>query len=55
VQAGDVFRITVTAGIVTYSHNGEVFYTSADPATFPLFAAVTIAEIGASISGVTID
>ena len=54
VQAGDVFRITVTAGIVTYSHNREVFYTSADPATFPLFAAVTIAEIGASISGVTI-
>lgn len=35
-QIGDVFRVEVDNGVVTYSKNGSVFYTSTKTASYPL-------------------
>ena len=40
---GDTFRISIAGGAVTYRHNASTFYTSQQPATYPL-------KIDASIS-----
>ncbi|NIZ01141.1 tandem-95 repeat protein [Thalassospira lucentensis] len=57
-QTGDVFSVERDAeGIVRYSKNGTVFYTStvlADP-TIPLFADVSINNTGTTIGEVTLS
>lgn len=47
--AGDVFRISVQAGVVSYSKNGTVFYTSSQPSGLPLVFGVAIANVNGSI------
>jgi hypothetical protein len=54
-RPGDVFRISVASGLVTYARNGAVFHTSVVGAVPPLFAAATFATIGGSISGARIE
>jgi endonuclease/exonuclease/phosphatase family metal-dependent hydrolase len=34
--AGDVFRISIASGVVTYQHNGTTFHTSETTASYPL-------------------
>jgi hypothetical protein len=47
--AGDTFRISVQAGVVSYTKNGSVFYTSSQGSTTPLVFAVAIANINGAI------
>jgi hypothetical protein len=47
--AGDVFRISVQAGVVSYSKNGTVFYTSGQASGLPLVFGVAIANVNGSI------
>jgi hypothetical protein len=60
VVTGDVLRIAIQGGTVTYSKNGEVFYTSTATPVYPLRAdavlwskAATLTKV--MISGVAID
>ena len=48
-QAGDDLRIAVSAGVVTYSVNGEVFYTSSGTPSFPLLLDTSLRTVGATI------
>jgi len=52
--AGDVFRIAVVAGVVQYSKNGAVFYTSRVAPASTLVFGVAIANVGGAISNATI-
>jgi len=51
--AGDVFRIAVASGTVTYSRNGSVFFTSAGTAS-PLFVDALLYSLNASIANVRV-
>jgi hypothetical protein len=53
-QPGAVFRITVSQGVVSYSKDGFVFYSSPASKGALSFAAL-FADLGASISDVTIS
>jgi hypothetical protein len=48
--AGDVFRVAVQSGVVSYSQNGVVFYTSASVPTYPLFFAASLADLNATVT-----
>jgi hypothetical protein len=52
--AGDRFRISVQGGVVRYSKNGAVFYTSAMPPRFPLFVAAALADSTARVTNAII-
>jgi hypothetical protein len=52
--AGDVFRISVQAGVVSYAKNGTVFYTSSQAAGSPLVFGVAIANLNGSIGNVIV-
>src|SRR6185503_21110705 len=47
--AGDVFRINVQAGVVSYARNGTVFYTSRVASSSGLALAVSIANTSGGI------
>ncbi len=48
--AGDDFRVTVQSGVVSYSKNGTVFYTSTAAPTYPLVFAGALANLNATVS-----
>ncbi|HEY6360383.1 MAG TPA: hypothetical protein VIX63_04725 [Vicinamibacterales bacterium] len=50
--AGDMFRIAVEGGVVRYSKNGAVFYTSASPASFDVRVHAVFFDMNASVSHV---
>jgi hypothetical protein len=52
--AGDVFRVQVEGGVVSYRKNGVVFYTSALWASFPLRVDTSLLTDGATISDVAL-
>lgn len=52
--SGDVFRITVGAGVVNYSKNGKVFYTSSTAPVYPLQASVSINSLGGTVTNAVI-
>ena len=41
---GDVFRVAVQSGVVRYSKNGTVFYTSQLAPAYPLVLAAALAN-----------
>lgn len=47
--AGDVFRIEVTAGVVSYKKNGVTMFTSAKAPTFPLLVDTALRDTGATL------
>lgn len=53
-QAGDLFRVQVAAGVVTYWQNGALLYTSSGTPTFPLLVDTSLRTTGATISDVVI-
>jgi RHS repeat-associated protein len=53
--AGDRFSVGVTGGVVTYSKNGTVFYTSATAPTYPLLVDTTLYETGGTITNAVIS
>jgi hypothetical protein len=52
---GDVFRIAVTTGVVTYSKNGTVFYTSTQTPVYPLLVDSWLYTQGATLQDVVIS
>ena len=51
---GDVLRITVNGGVVTYARNGRVFFTSSGGGS-PLFVDVALYDLNATITNVMIS
>jgi Right handed beta helix region len=52
---GDVFRIAVQNGVVTYSRNGTVFYTSTQPPAYPLRADAALYTSGGTVASAMIS
>lgn len=52
--AGDKFRVSVEGGVVKYSRNGSVFYTSAVAPTYPLLVDTSLYSNGATIGNVVL-
>jgi hypothetical protein len=50
IAAGDVLGVTVSGGVVQYSKNGGVFYTSAAAVQYPLVVDASIYDLNATIS-----
>jgi hypothetical protein len=53
--SGDVFRIAIDAGVVRYSKNGSVFYTSSASTSAAGRVHVVMFNAGAAVSGVTLS
>jgi len=54
-EADDVFRITVQSGVVSYSKNGVVFYTSTAAPTYPLVFGAALASLNATVSSLVVS
>ncbi len=52
---GDTLRVAVVDGVVQYSRNGTVFYTSAGTPTYPLLVDTALYTTGATLVDVVID
>ncbi len=48
-SAGDVFRITINSGVVTYTKNGTAFYVSAQTPAASMIVAAALASLSATI------
>jgi hypothetical protein len=55
VKAGDVLRVAVAAGVVRYSINGALQYTSTATPTYPLLCDTALYDTGATVKGVVIS
>ncbi len=53
--AGDLFKVAVEGGIVKYSKNGVVFYTSTVAPTYPLLVDSSLLSAGATITNATME
>jgi|GEM_PF-1199713 len=53
--ATDVFRIAVAGGVVTYSKNGVVFYTSAKAPSYPLAVEATFLNLSGIVNNAIIS
>jgi hypothetical protein len=51
---GDRFNITVGSNQVEYRRNGEVFHTTSVSASYPLFVASTLLNVGAALDNVAV-
>jgi hypothetical protein len=51
-QAGDVFRVAVSSGVVRYYKNGALLYTSARTPSFPLLVDTSFLDRGGALSKV---
>jgi hypothetical protein len=54
-RSGDVFRVAVVGGVVRYSKNGTVFYTSTQTRTYPLLVDTYLHTQSATLNGVVIS
>ena len=52
--AGDHFRVSVEGGVVKYSRNGSVFYTSLVAPRYPLLVDTSLVLTGTQLAGVTL-
>ncbi len=54
-RSGDIFRVAVVGGVVNYSKNGTVFYTSTQTRTYPLLVDTWLYTQGATLQSVVIQ
>ena len=54
IASGDVLRVTARAGVVSYSVNGSVFYSSAAAPSYPLLVDTALFDVGATLTNVTL-
>ena len=54
-MAGDVLKVAVVGGAVTYSKNGTVFYTSATKPAYPLLVDTSLFDLAATLSSAMIS
>jgi hypothetical protein len=52
VATGDVLRISIQSGVVKYSRNGSVFYTSTAKPGYPLRVDTALTSLNATIKNV---
>src|SRR5262249_3872820 len=52
---GDTFRIAIESGVVKYSKNGTVFYTSGMGPIYPLQADAALLDLGATVGNAMIS
>ena len=55
VATGDTFRVAVDDGYVSYSKNGNTFFSSNHTANYPLHARVSLWSLGSAINSGTIS
>ena len=55
VAEGDKFRITVESGVVKYSKNGNLLYTSTVRPVFPLHVEVVLFDLGGEVKNVVMQ
>lgn len=55
IAAGDVFKVAVVGGVVKYSKNGVVFYTSTVAPTYPLLVDASLLNAGATVTNATMQ
>jgi hypothetical protein len=53
--SGDKMRVAVQAGVVTYSRNGSVFYTSTAGAAYPLLVDTSLYTMGATLTNTVLS
>jgi Bacterial Ig domain/Divergent InlB B-repeat domain/Fibronectin type III domain len=53
--AGDTFRITIESGVVKYSKNGTVFYTSGVAPVYPLQVDASLLDLGSTVGNAVIS
>jgi hypothetical protein len=53
--ATDVFRIAIVAGVVKYSKNGVVFYTSGKAPAYPLIADATLLNLAGTVNNAVLS
>ena len=51
---GDLLRVAAVGGVVRYSRNGSVFYTSTQAPTYPLLVDTWLYYVGATLNSVVI-
>jgi subtilisin family serine protease len=51
---GDLLRVAVVGGVVRYSRNGTVFYTSAQAPTYPLLVDTWLYSLGATLNNAVV-
>ena len=51
---GDLLRVAVVGGVVKYSRNGTVFYTSTQAPSYPLLVDTWLYYLGATLNNVVI-
>ena len=54
-QSGNLFRVAVVGGVVKYSRNGTLFYTSTQTRTYPLLVDTWLYTQGATLNNVVIQ
>jgi parallel beta-helix repeat protein len=52
---GDILRVSVEAGVVTYRRNGTLFYTSKVAPTYPLLVDTALYSVGATLTNVVVS
>ena len=52
--AGAVHKVAVVGGVVTYSQNGALKYTSAIAPTYPLLVDATLDDVGGAVQNAVI-
>ena len=53
--SGDVLRVAVVGGVVKYSKNGVVFYTSPKVPVYPLLVDTSLYSVGATLNNALIS
>ena len=52
--AGDTLRVAVVGGVVKYSRNGTVFYTSTKTPVYPLLVDTALYSLNATLKSVVL-
>lgn len=55
VTTGDVLRVAVQSGVIKYSKNGTVFYTSTVPAAYPLRVDAALLNLNATVTNAIVN
>lgn len=55
ISAGDSLRVSIQGGLVTYSRNGVVFYTSTRTPQYPLLVDTSLLNTGARVNSAVIS
>ncbi|HUK88988.1 MAG TPA: PKD domain-containing protein [Blastocatellia bacterium] len=52
---GDIFKVAIDSGLVNYSRNGVIFYTSATKPAYPMWAGAILGTNGATVDAAVLS